>query len=35
MLEVSLVAELSDDVAIIGCTEYIMAFEYVGMIEFL
>ena len=33
MLEISLIAELSDDVAIIGSTEDIMTFKYVRMIQ--
>ena len=32
MLEISLVAKLGDDIAIIGGTEDIVAFEYVGMV---
>jgi hypothetical protein len=32
ILEISFVAELSDDVAIVRCTEDIVAFEYVRMI---
>ena len=32
MLEISFVTELSDDVAIISCTEDIMAFKNVGVI---
>jgi len=32
MFEISFVAELGDDVAIISSTEDIMTFEYVGMV---
>ena len=33
MFEISLIAELGDDVAIIGSTENIVAFKYVGMVQ--
>lgn len=35
MLQISLVAKLSDDIAIVGSAEDLVAFEDVGMIEFL
>ena len=35
MFEISFIAELSDDVAIVGSTENIMAFHDVGMVQLL
>lgn len=33
MLEISLVAKLSDDVAIVGCAEDIVTFKNIGMVQ--
>lgn len=35
VLQISLVAELSDDVAIVSSTENVVALEHVGVVEFL
>lgn len=35
MLQISLVAELSDDVAIISSAENVMALEHIGVVQFL